>query len=96
MNMFYLVFEVRPIERASALGGAYVHCWINRESAESASFDAANRLRHEGWIIDSGTVPVLVRREDFLHDDVALEGFDTAMREGEALQMHGWVFEGDA
>lgn len=95
MSMFYLVFEVRPTEQSSALGGAYVHCWVNRESAETASFHAASRLRDEGWVIDSGTVPVPVRREDFLHDEVALEGFDTAVREGEALQMHGWVFEGD-
>ncbi|MGB5233905.1 MAG: hypothetical protein WBN85_01835 [Candidatus Macondimonas sp.] len=96
MNMFYLVFEVRPTEQGGVLGGAYVHCWVNRESAEIASFHAASRLRDAGWIIDSGSEPVLVRREDFLHDEVALEGFDMATREGDALQMHGWVFEGDA
>lgn len=93
--MFYLVFEVRPAEGESILGGAYVHCWVDRESAETASFHAAGRLRDEGWIIDSCSEPVLARREDFLHDEVALEGFDMAAREGDALQMHGWVFEGD-
>lgn len=96
MSMFYLVLEVSPSERGGVLGGAYVHCWVDRESAEMASFHAAGRLRDAGWIIDSGSEPVLVRREDFLHDEEALEGFDMAVREGDALQMHGWVFEGDA
>lgn len=96
MSMFYLVFEVRPTERGGVLGGAYVHCWVNRESAEIAYFHAASRLCDAGWVIDSGSEPALVWREDFLHDEVALEGFDMAVREGDALQMHGWVFEGDA
>ncbi len=96
MSMFYLVFEVRPDETGGVLGGAYVHCWIDRPSSEAASAHAAGRLRAEGWVIESCSEPVLARREDFLHDEVALEGFDMAVREGDALQMHGWVFEGDA
>lgn len=95
MSMFYMVFEVHPPQREGALGGAYVHCWVDREDAETASFHAAGRLHEEGWVIASCSEPILARREDFLHDETALEGFDVAVREGEALQMQGWIFEGD-
>lgn len=95
MSMFYLVFEVRPDAADNVLGGAYVHFWVDQASSEAASAQAVERLRADGWTIVSCSEAIPVSRDDFLHDETALEGFDNASREGDAAQLHGWVFEGD-
>ena len=96
MTVFYLVFEIRPSRlNHTHVGGAYVHCWIRRDSDDAIADHLAARLEAEGWAVVSWSQPAPVQREELLADEDALEAFDMAMRDGEALQLHSWIFEGD-
>lgn len=94
--IFYFVLEVRSaVAEGSRLGGGYVHCWIRQPTPEAARALAVERVRAEGWAVTSCSEPTATRRSDFLFDDESLEGYELALRDGEALVMHGWIFEGD-
>lgn len=96
MTVFYLVFEVHPSGSVrTSVGGAYVHCWIRRDSDAAIAEHLAARLEAEGWVVVSCSQPAPVQREDLLADEDALEAFDMALRDGEALQLHSWIFEGE-
>lgn len=95
-SIFYFVLEVRSaVAEGARLGGGYVHCWIRQPTPEAACALAVERVRAEGWTVASCSEPAEARRSDFLLDDESLESYELALRDGEALVMHGWIFEGD-
>lgn len=96
MSVFYFVLEVRStVAEGSRLGGGYVHCWIRQPTPEAACALAVERVQAEGWLVASCSEPTVARRDDFRCDDESLECYELALRDGEALVMHGWIFEGD-
>ncbi|MFZ5532508.1 MAG: hypothetical protein ACOY5H_03090 [Pseudomonadota bacterium] len=95
-SIFYFVLEVRSaVAEGSPLGGGYVHCWIRQPTPEAACALAMERVHAEGWAVTSCSEPTLAQRSDYLLDEDSLERYEMALRDGEALVMHGWIFEGD-
>jgi len=95
-SIFYFVLEVRSaVTEGGRLGGGYVHCWIRQPTPDAARALAVERVRAEGWSVMSCSEPAVAQPDDYLLDEASLESYEVALRDGEALVMHGWIFEGD-
>jgi hypothetical protein len=91
MPMFYFRFEARPkntSEHAGKADGAFVNCWIQRDTPEEAESYARGAIADQDWSItgleDSRSVTRDTQPSDSLHY------FEQAELDGEVFVFHTW------
>jgi len=89
--MFYLRFEARPkntSEHAEKAAGAFVNCWIQRNTPEEAETYARGAIADQDWSITRLEESRSVTRETQLAD--SLQYFEQAELDGEVFVFHTW------
>jgi len=89
--MFYFRFEARPkntSEPAGKADGAFVNCWIHRDTPEEAESYARGAIADQDWSIMRVEDSRSVTRETQPVD--SLQYFDQAELDGEVFVFHTW------
>src|SRR5262245_8799679 len=91
MPMFYFRFEARPTNINEAAGkarGAFVNCWIQRDTREEAESYARGAIGDQNWHITRLEDSCSVTRET--QSSNSLQYFEQAELDGEAFVFHTW------
>ena len=91
MPIFYFRFQAHPKAtsgKAADTGGAFINCWIQRDTAEEAESYARGAIADEDWAISRLEESFAVTRET--QDPPALRYFAQAEIDGEVFVFHTW------
>ena len=94
--MFYFLFDVRPkpgTKEAAEAGGAYVNCWIYRQTENEAKERAHFLIEKDGWIINELQEGREVTEDYYSNNSEGLEHFKQALEDGEVLVINSWPLE---
>jgi hypothetical protein len=93
MAIYFLRYECSPSpssEIVEEIGGAYVNCWVQASSADSARASAENVLVEAEWEIRNLEEARSVCEADYSNDDDAIEYYKQALVDGEVYVCHTW------
>lgn len=96
MKMFYFLFDVRPkpgTKEAVESGGAFVNCWIQRQTENEASERARFMLEGNNWIINELQESREVDEDYYLDDSEGMEYYKQALTDGEVLVINSYPLE---
>jgi hypothetical protein len=91
MPMFYLRFEARPkgtSQHAIEAGGAFISCWIQRDTPEEAESYARGAITDQKWSVTRLEESRTVTRETQTADSIKY--FEQAELDGEVFVFHTW------
>jgi hypothetical protein len=90
VTIYFVSFLAKPVTlEEDGATGAYVNCWIKRESAVVAQAQAEKDIRENGWRIEA--IEQSVRAvEDKPKKEAGLEYFEQAQIDGEVYVYHTW------
>ena len=91
--MFYLSFEAVPKHdspEAQEFGGAYIDCWLRRESEQEAELEARAHIDESGWIIGRKEDQSWVEQEDYDDTPDVLQYYQEAEKNGSCYVFHCW------
>ena len=93
MAMHFFTFLAQPTPNAEEFAnfeGAYVHCWILKDSREEAQARAADLIREYGWSVENLEDFGTVTSDDYAEEDEDREFYEEALVEGEVLVFNAW------
>ena len=86
MHFFVMrVLAASPEKNAKSSSVAYVSCWINDASRDSAFKKAINLIDAQGWTAEEIIEDYSISREDYLEKPDGLDYFEQALIDGEVL-----------
>lgn len=89
--MFVITFEVTPSSmhpQRDEIGGAFVNCWMKRDSLDEAIADAKALVIAADFIADEPHEISEVMRENYDESSAELAYFEQAMIDDEVLVFH--------
>jgi hypothetical protein len=95
-KIFYFRFFGRPKEsntEAADKGGAYINCWINRESQEEAESYARGSIADEDWTIVNLEEAFEASGEDYAQDEEGMAYFKQAEVDDEVFVFHTYPID---
>ncbi|WKA49427.1 hypothetical protein QWY22_10975 [Planococcus liqunii] len=99
MAIYYLMLEAVPLpenKEEKEIAGAFINCWVNSASMESALTEANDYIQSEGWKVQKVEDQFIVNRERYLKDpelQESLECFDQAVNDGISSIFYVWPSE---
>ncbi|MDY6941548.1 MAG: hypothetical protein SVU69_00875 [Pseudomonadota bacterium] len=96
--MQFLIYHVYPKDNASfraTIGGAYVHCWINRDDLTAAEQIARSELDQAEWVVASLEHCEHVSHDRRPEEPEALACYEQAKQGEPAFVVHAWPNEDD-
>jgi hypothetical protein len=91
MKIFYFRFEAVPASIESAeFGGAFINCWLKRDSKSLAKKDANDLIMAKGWKIKTLQDSRQVTKRTYKKDDPGRKYFEQVMLDNEVLVFHLW------
>jgi hypothetical protein len=91
--MFFFRFEVRPTpthSKSPEYAGAFVNCWVLRDTQDQAEDVAREWISNEGWHIISVDEATLMTREKQEESPDGVEYFEQAEIDSEVFVFHTW------
>jgi len=89
--MYLLRYRAKPNRdhpKSLEIGGAYINCWMDLDSMESAKVRAMDMINEDGWVVDSLDEAETVLRSDC--DKKNCDYFDQAVIDKTVLVLHCW------
>jgi hypothetical protein len=96
MPMFFFNFHAAQCDPPAdpTCGGAYVNCWIQDSTIESAEITARRGIEEQGWTVtDYEETPRQTSRENW--DKEKLEYYDQALIDREVWLFHRYPLNDD-
>ena len=97
-SMHFFRFFARPLTEPRCetdTAGAYVNCWIDTSSQESAESRARQIVQDHGWLICALEDHRIVGDEDYDAGTPGHEYYKQARIDGEVLAFHKWPLSGE-
>jgi len=94
--MFYLQYACIPpptSENYEKLGGAFISCWIQAVSIETARTMADLAIKENNWIVHKLEESNPIKKEDYGIGDESLEYYQQAEIDGEVYVYDAWPNE---
>jgi hypothetical protein len=91
LRMPVFLFELEAVwngPQLSSVAGAYVNCWVARDTLEDADAVAMSLIDSDGWLVVQRISAKAVSRDDFDPDSPGLAHFDQCMIDGEVAVFH--------
>lgn len=100
MNIYYIQYNIRPLpecEDFASADGAFLICFIQADSGQTASTKAISYIKEIQWeMVSLEDGPDIVRRDEFVDSDPEwLEAYDAAARDGEFHALYVWDSDED-
>lgn len=94
MPVFLLRFQASPLTDRSAgdVGGAFINCWVQRDTMADADETARKLITDQGWIITEEVEAAEVRREQ-VDEESGLEYFEQCLIDGEVAVFYSYPIE---
>ena len=88
--MFFIQFEAtsRRTGAREGIGGAFVNCWIDRPSLQSAISVARQMIEADGWIVGDADEAYAVDAGSYALDNPNREYFEQALIDREVIVFH--------
>lgn len=95
MPVYMFEFEAEPGDtvRRAGCGGAYVVCWVQRETAGEAELAALGLIEEGGWIVTRKSGSRVVSRNDYSEDSSGLPYFEQCLIDGEVAVFHAYPLD---
>lgn len=98
MPIFFVQYEARPTPHADdfgTAGGAYVNCWVQSESGETANAKALAAIAAAGWsVVSVEEACEEVAKSWYEEDEENRQYFEQAKVDGEVYVFHQWPYDG--
>lgn len=94
MPVFLLRFQASPLTDRTAdnVGGAYINCWVQRDTMVEADEAARELITDQGWVITEEVEAAEVRREQ-VDEESGLKYFEQCLIDGEVAVFYGYPME---
>ena len=96
MAIYYIQYESIPTIESQDYkdtGGAFINCWVNATSIDSAKTIAESAINENHWKILNLEESFSVNEEYYEENDESLEFYKQAVIDGEVYVYHSWQNE---